>query len=180
MIKENLMLGNENISFIDIMNACKQSKADEFINKLPLRYDTMLEENGANLSGGQKQRLAIARALLKKPDILIMDEATSNLDSITERAIEKTINNVLSTDVTTIIIAHRLITIMHCNRIFVMKEGKFIEEGTHNELMNKNGLYAKLWKDQIPEEVESKEEKKKAEHSQFNFPFLNNFGDDVE
>lgn len=73
-----------------------------------------------------------------------MDEVTSNLDSITERAIEKTINNVLSTDVTTIIIAHRLSTIMHYNRIFVMKEGKFIEEGTHNELMNKNGLYAKL------------------------------------
>lgn len=174
-IKENLMLGNENASFIDMINACKQSKADEFIDKLPLRYDTMLEENGANLSGGQKQRLAIARALLKKPDILIMDEATSNLDSITERAIEKTIN-ALSSNITTIIIAHRLSTIMRCDKIFVMEKGKFIEEGTHTELMNKNGVYAKLWKDQMPDKTNTKEEKKKSESPQFGIPFFNTFG----
>jgi ATP-binding cassette subfamily B protein len=175
-IKENLMLGNENASFIDLINVCKQSKADEFIDKMPMRYDTMLEENGANLSGGQKQRLAIARALLKKPDILIMDEATSNLDSITERAIEKTINS-LSANITTIIIAHRLSTIMRCDKIFVMEKGKFIEEGTHTELMNKNGIYAKLWKDQIPDDIQATEKKvEKSENANFAFPFLSNFG----
>lgn len=152
-IRENLELGNEDATFADIISACKLSKSDEFINQLPLRYDTMLEENGANLSGGQKQRLAIARALLKKPDILIMDEATSNLDSITEKAIEKTING-LSQNITTIIIAHRLSTIMRCDEIFVMEKGKFIEQGTHQELMEKKGRYYELWKDQIPEQPE--------------------------
>lgn len=153
-IRENLELGNEDATLEDIIEACKLSKADEFINKLPLRYETMLEENGANLSGGQKQRLAIARALLKKPDILIMDEATSNLDSITEKAIEKTINN-LSTDITTIIIAHRLSTIMRCDKIFVMEQGKFIEQGTHNQLIQKKGRYYNLWKDQLPDNIEA-------------------------
>lgn len=148
-IRENLELGNEDATFSDILSVCRQSKADEFINKLPMRYDTMLEENGANLSGGQKQRLAIARALLKKPDILIMDEATSNLDSITEKAIEKTIDN-LSKNITTIIIAHRLSTIMRCDKIYVMEQGRFIEQGTHQDLMDKKGKYYILWKDQLP------------------------------
>ena len=149
-IRENLELGNEDATMADIIEACNLSKANEFINNMPLRYETMLEENGANLSGGQKQRLAIARALLKKPDILIMDEATSNLDSITEKAIEKTINN-LSKNITTIIIAHRLSTIMRCDKIFVMENGKFIEQGTHKELMEQKGRYYDLWKDQLPE-----------------------------
>ena len=149
-IRENLMLGNDEATMDDIIEACKLSKADEFINKLPLRYETRLEENGANLSGGQKQRLAIARALLKKPDILVMDEATSNLDSITEKAIEKTIND-LSGNITTIIIAHRLSTIMRCDKIYVMEQGKFIEQGTHNELLDSKGRYYKLWKDQMPD-----------------------------
>lgn len=149
-IKENLELGNEDATMADIIEACRLSKADEFINNMPLRYETMLEENGANLSGGQKQRLAIARALLKKPDILIMDEATSNLDSITEKAIEKTINS-LSRNITTIIIAHRLSTIMRCDKIFVMEQGKFIEQGTHSELIARKGRYYDLWKDQLPE-----------------------------
>lgn len=153
-IRENLELGNEDVTLEDIIEACKLSKADEFINKLPLRYETMLEENGANLSGGQKQRLAIARALLKKPDILIMDEATSNLDSITEKAIEKTINN-LSKNITTIIIAHRLSTIMRCDKIFVMEQGKFIEQGTHQELIEQKGRYYNLWKDQLPDNMEN-------------------------
>lgn len=149
-IRENLELGNEDATMEDIIEACHLSKADEFINSMPLRYETMLEENGANLSGGQKQRLAIARALLKKPDILIMDEATSNLDSITEKAIEKTINS-LSRNITTIIIAHRLSTIMRCDKIFVMEKGKFIEQGTHSDLIARKGRYYDLWKDQLPE-----------------------------
>lgn len=149
-IKENLMLGNNEASFEDVINACSLSHADEFINKLPLRYDTILEENGSNLSGGQKQRLAISRALLKHPDVLIMDEATSNLDSITEKAIEKTIDE-LSDNITTIIIAHRLSTIMRCDKIFVLENGKVIEVGNHKELMSKKGRYYNLWKEQIPE-----------------------------
>ncbi len=148
-IRENLMLGNEDATLDEIIEACKLSKANEFIEKMPLRYDTMLEENGANLSGGQKQRLAIARALLKKPDILIMDEATSNLDSITEKAIEKTINE-LSDNITTVIIAHRLSTIMRCDKIYVMADGEIIEQGSHTQLMNDRKSYYNLWKEQLP------------------------------
>lgn len=153
-IRENLQLGNESATLPEILEACRMSKADEFINRLPLRYETMLFENGSNLSGGQKQRLAIARALLKKPDILIMDEATSNLDSITERSVEKTISE-LSKGITTIIIAHRLSTIMHCDRIIVMEQGRVIEEGTHAQLMESRGRYYELWKDQMPDETDS-------------------------
>lgn len=150
-IRENLSLGIENVTLEEIIEACKLSKANEFIEKLPARYETLLEENGANLSGGQKQRLAIARALLKKPDILIMDEATSNLDSITEKAIERTIND-LPDSITTIIIAHRLSTIMRCDRIYVMKDGHIVESGSHSELMDLKQSYYDLWKEQIPKE----------------------------
>ena len=181
-IRENLEFGNEDATLPEIINACRLSKADEFINMLPLRYETMLEENGSNLSGGQKQRLAIARALLKKPDILIMDEATSNLDSITEKAIEKTING-LSRDITTIIIAHRLSTIMRCDKIFVMENGKFIEQGTHQELIEKKGRYYSLWKDQLPENIDtvktdnaSEESESTQEQVPFGFPFFWNSG----
>ena len=146
-IRENLKLGNENASLEDIIEVCKWSKANEFIEKMSARYDAEIEENGANLSGGQKQRLAIARALLKKPDILIMDEATSNLDSITERAIEKTINELPYT-MTIITIAHRLSTIKKCNMIFVLKEGKIVEKGSHAELLEKGEVYYSLWNEQ--------------------------------
>jgi ATP-binding cassette subfamily B protein len=152
-IRENLTLGNENASLKDVIEACLLSRSNEFIEKMPLRYDTVLDENGSNLSGGQKQRLAIARALLKNPDVLIMDEATSNLDSITEKSIENTIND-LPGDVTTIIIAHRLSTILRCDKIFVFDKGRIIESGSHGYLMAQKGTYYELWREQVPDDID--------------------------
>ena len=142
-IMENLMLGLHETTPEDVIEAAKMAQAHDFINALPLRYETMLEENGANLSGGQRQRLAITRAILKKPDILILDEATSNLDSITERAIEKTIEE-YSKGITTFIIAHRLSTIKRCDRIYLTDKGRVAEAGTHEELLELKGKYYEL------------------------------------
>lgn len=149
-IRDNLKLANSDVTFEEIIDACRKAQIHDFINSLPMRYDTLLEENGANLSGGQKQRLAIARAIIKKPDILIMDEATSNLDSITEKAIEDAIYK-FSKNITTIIIAHRLSTIMKCDNIYVIKDGKIVEQGDHNTLINSEGEYNQLWRKQIVE-----------------------------
>lgn len=148
-IKENLSLGNPYITYEQIIEACRKAQIHDFINSLPLRYNTLVEENGSNFSGGQKQRLSIARAILKKPEILIMDEATSSLDSITERAIENTMNE-FSEGITTIIIAHRLSTIRRCNTIYVLDKGEIIEAGSHDKLINIKGRYYNLWKDQLP------------------------------
>ena len=150
-IFENLTLGLDDVTMDDIIDASKMAHAHDFINELPLRYETKLEENGTNLSGGQRQRLAIARAMLKKPDILILDEATSNLDAITERTLGKTIHE-FAKDMTTIFIAHRLSTIKNCDRIYVMDKGKIVEQGTHKELISLGGKYADLVKQQSLEE----------------------------
>lgn len=151
-IKENLEFANPEVSYEDIIEACKKAQIHDYINSTQTRYDTLLEEKGANLSGGQRQRLAMARALLKKPEILIMDEATSNLDTITEKAIENTIEE-CTKNVTTIIIAHRLSTIMRCDRIYVMDKGEIIEEGTHEELIKLKGYYYRLWTSQVTGKV---------------------------
>ena len=157
-ILENLMLGNPYLTYEEIIEACKKAQIHDFINSLPLRYNTLVEENGSNFSGGQKQRLSIARAILRKPEILIMDEATSNLDSITEKAIEKTIHE-FSEGMITIIIAHRLSTIMRCDNIYILEKGEIKEQGSHKELLEKQGRYYELWKEQLPdiEKVEIKE-----------------------
>lgn len=143
-IKENLML-NETIKMEEVIEMAKKINAYDFINQLPQRFNYVIEENGANLSMGQKQRLSILRALLKKPDILIMDEATSNLDTITENIIQNTLNN-LDMEMTIIIIAHRLSTIRMCDRIYVLDKGEIIESGTHEELVSMKGKYYKLLK----------------------------------
>lgn len=146
-IYNNIKLGMENVTEKDVMEACHGSLADHFIEKMPLKYNTILDENGSNLSGGQKQRIAIARALLRKPSILIMDEATSNLDTITEQSIKNTILN-LEGEMTCIIIAHRLSTIKQCDKIIVLNEGKIVEIGKHDELIEKKQYYYNFWKNQ--------------------------------
>jgi ATP-binding cassette, subfamily C, bacteriocin exporter len=146
-ILENLSLGLNHANLEDVMEASKMAQAHDFIDELPLRYETRLEENGANLSGGQRQRLAIARAMMKKPDIFILDEATSNLDAVTQRALERAVSE-FSGKITTLFITHRLSTIKNCDKIFVVDKGKIIEEGTHEELEKLNGKYTQLVKQQ--------------------------------
>lgn len=127
-----------------IIEACKKAQIHKFIETLPEGYDTMVGERGIKLSGGQRQRIAIARVILKAPQIVIFDEATSMLDSESELAIQKAFKE-MSRDKTVIIIAHRLSTIIHCDKIFVIEEGKVKESGSHRSLQKKRGLYAKLW-----------------------------------
>ena len=146
-IKENLLFGNSDANNDDISRVCRMCELEEYINSLPLKYNTRIEENGKNLSGGQKQRLAIARALLRNPQILIMDEATSNLDVITEKSIENTINK-FSNNMTTIIIAHRLSTIKDCDNIFLFRNGQIVENGNHSDLLKQGGYYYQLWNGQ--------------------------------
>lgn len=142
-IYNNLRLGNEDVTDEEIRSVCEQCGIHSFIESLPLGYNTMLDENGNNLSGGQKQRLAIVRALLRKPDVLIMDEATSNLDTITEKGIKEMLEQ-FSQNMTCIIIAHRMNTIKNCDYIYVMDKGSVAEQGTHHSLLNENGLYKEL------------------------------------
>lgn len=131
-------------SLSQIEDACEKAQIRDFIRSLPDGYDTVVGERGIKLSGGQKQRLAIARVILKDPEIIIFDEATSMLDSESELAIQKAFTE-LSKNKTTIIIAHRLSTIIHCDNIFVIDEGQLKESGTHAQLLKKKGIYATLW-----------------------------------
>ena len=147
-IKNNILYANMMATEEEIIEAAKKSYADEFIDKLPNKYETIIGENGVRLSGGEKQRLSIARAMLKKTPIILLDEATSSLDAETESKIQDAIN-LLTKNKTTIVIAHRLSTILNSNKIFVIEKGKVVDEGSHEELLKKSLIYKNFYEKQI-------------------------------
>ncbi len=147
-IRNNIIQGNENASDADITKAIKSSNLEDLIDKLDHGLDTYIGENGVKLSGGEKQRLSIARALIKNPDILILDEATASLDSESEKKVHAAIDNIII-DRTVIIIAHRLSTIVNANKILVMDNGKIINVGSHDELLISSKIYKKLYSLQL-------------------------------
>ena len=147
-IKNNIKYANLNASDDEILSSAKDSFAHEFIEKLPEKYETIIGENGIRLSGGEKQRLSIARAMLKKSPIVLLDEATSSLDSDTESKIQNAIKE-LTKNKTTIVIAHRLSTILNANKIYIIESGKVLEEGTHESLIEKSATYKNFYNKQL-------------------------------
>jgi ATP-binding cassette subfamily B protein len=151
-IRENLMFVNADATEKDILDALNKASCNSVLHRAEKGIDTMIGEGGLKLSGGEKQRLSIARALIRKPRLLIFDEATSSLDSLTEEEITKTIRDVSSQrNQITILIAHRLSTIMHADRIYVLEKGEVVETGTHEGLLAEKGLYYAMWRQQIGE-----------------------------
>ena len=146
-IKENLRWGNKNATDEELKHVCKLAQADEFIEQFPEKYDTYIEQGGTNVSGGQKQRLCIARALLKKPKILILDDSTSAVDTKTDALIRKAFSKEIP-DTTKIIIAQRVSSVQDADKILVMDDGKIVEQGTHDELMKLNGIYREVYDSQ--------------------------------
>jgi subfamily B ATP-binding cassette protein MsbA len=155
-VRNNIAYGDPDRGMEDIITAAKAANAHDFISALPKGYDSVIGEMGMQLSGGQRQRLAIARALLKNAPILILDEATSSLDAESERLVQEALETLMATR-TTIVIAHRLSTIRKADRIAVLVEGMVAEEGTHDELLHKNGEYSRLYAIQALEETEGEE-----------------------
>jgi ATP-binding cassette subfamily B multidrug efflux pump len=151
-IKDNMHWGDPKASDEDIVNACRLAQADEFIEQFPKKYDTWIERGGSNVSGGQKQRLCIARALLKKPKILIFDDSTSAVDTKTDALIRKAMEKEIP-DTTRIIIAQRISSVQDCDHIIVMDKGRIVEEGTHDELLQADGIYREIYDSQTRKEA---------------------------
>jgi len=149
---ENIAYGDLNASEAEVWNAAQKSEADEFINNLPQKEKTIVGERGQKLSGGQRQRISIARAILKNPDILILDEATSSVDNETEAAIQRSLD-ILKKDRTVIVIAHRLSTVRNADIIYVLENGSVVESGSHESLLDNKGVYSKLWSVQTGEKI---------------------------
>tara|TARA_Y100000992_G_scaffold222063_1_gene154190 strand:- start:632 stop:1468 length:837 start_codon:yes stop_codon:yes gene_type:complete len=147
-IKNNIKYAKDDATDEEIFKAAKLSFCEEFIDKLPDKYETLIGENGVRLSGGEKQRLSIARAMMKKSSIILLDEATSSLDSETETKIQEALK-ILTKDKTTVVIAHRLSTILNSNKIYIIDNGNIIGDGNHNELMNNSELYRSFYEKQI-------------------------------
>ena len=147
-IQNNILYANMSATEDEMIEAAKKSYASEFIEKLPNKYQTIIGENGVRLSGGEKQRLSIARAMLKKTNIILLDEATSSLDAETENKIQEAIN-LLTKNKTTVVIAHRLSTILNSDRIFVIDKGEVADHGTHEELLTKSHIYKNFYEKQI-------------------------------
>ena len=159
-IRENLLFVNPAATEADLNLALQQASCTNLLARAEKGVDTVIGEGGLKLSGGEKQRISIARALLRKPRLLIFDEATSALDSITEEEITDTIKSVSSSrSQVTILIAHRLSTIMHADRIYVLEKGVMAETGTHDELLAEKGLYYAMWRQQIGERKEMQRER---------------------
>ena len=154
-IRENILYGNHKATENDILVASKIAELDQFILSLDDKYETLVGERGQKLSGGQKQRLSIARAVLKNPPVLILDEATSSVDNETEAAIQRSLEKIIKGR-STILIAHRLSTIVNADKIYVLENGKINGEGTHSELLVNNETYAKLWNVQTGQKMELK------------------------
>ena len=150
----NIAVGVEDPDMKKIISICARLGMIGFIENLPQGFTTQIGENGSNLSGGQKQRLAIARALYRDPEILILDEASSSLDPVSEKYVQDAINHLLSEDKTVIVISHRMSTIQNADKIIVLKEGKVVEEGNHPELIDLHGEYHQLWQRQLPMEYQ--------------------------
>lgn len=142
-IRDNLLWAHESATDGEIRQACRQANADEFINQLPEGYNTLVGDRGIRLSGGQVQRIALARAILRKPELLILDEATSSLDTYSERLIQQAIENIAK-ETTIIIIAHRLSTIVNADYVYVLKEGRMVEAGTYSELIRMKGHFNRM------------------------------------
>ena len=147
-VRSNIAYANLDATDKDIVEVAKLSFSEEFINKLPNKYDTIIGENGVRLSGGEKQRLSIARAMLKDGKIILLDEATSSLDAETESKIQKAIN-LLIKGRTTLVIAHRLSTILNSDKIYVIDNGSVIGEGKHEELIKNSEIYKNFYEKQI-------------------------------
>jgi ATP-binding cassette, subfamily B, bacterial len=149
-VRENLAYGRPDAGDAELERAAGLAEAHDFIVELPEGYDTVVGERGQKLSGGQRQRLSIARAILKDPAVLVLDEATSAVDNETEAAIQRSLE-LVGQDRTVIVIAHRLSTVRHADRIHVLEAGRIVESGTHDTLLEERGLYAALWRIQTGE-----------------------------